>query len=175
MRRVLPLLVLASCNRYAMFNVTGFQQESFSPKADILFVIDNSDSMQEEASGLATSFAAFIATLGQEQADFPTDGLSDAVTFYAASTDGKGDFVNYQLGIVTTDGGDEGVLAGTIPSQPRSGVLTRFDAEIDKGFSQNLLCDSTCFLQTPPNDLSFDCGDPLGNDVSVQWLDCECG
>ncbi len=167
MLRALPLLLLCSCNRYDMFAVAGFVQESFSPKADILFVIDNSESMQEEAEALATSFSTFIADLGREQADFPTDGLSDAVRFYANSTDGKSDFVNYQLAIVTTDGSTEGQLRG-------AGRLTRFDDAIDRSFARSLLCDATCFLVDPPNDPTHQCGDPLGADVSIQWLDCEC-
>lgn len=167
LRRLFPVLALVSCNSYDMFAVSGFQQESFSPKADILFVIDNSESMQEEASALATSFAAFIADLGAEQADFPTDGLSDAVSFYAASTDSDGEFVNYQLGIITTDGIQEGEFAGT-------GRLTRFDDAIDMSFARNLLCDATCFIDTPANG-NVTCGDPLGDEVTLQWLECECG
>lgn len=166
MRRALPLLLLISCNRYDMFAVSGFTQESFSPKADILFVIDNSDSMQEEASALATSFADFIGTLGDDEQDYPTDGLSDAVTFYAASTDSKGGFVNYQLAIVTTDGATEGEYSG-------DAHLTRFDDDIDQTFARNLLCESTCFIDDPGN-AAIECGDPLGDEVSVQWLQCEC-
>ena len=93
-------LVLGSCGP-PLFAVTGFTQESFSPRADILFVVDNSESMQEEASGLATSFAAFVETLGVDESDFPTDDLSDAVSFYAASTDSGGAFINYQLAVIT--------------------------------------------------------------------------
>lgn len=167
MMRFLPVLFLVSCNSYDLFNVSGFRQESFSPKADILFVIDNSDSMQEEASALATSFAQFVGALGEDQADFPTDGLSDAVNFYSASTDSGGEFVNYQLAIVTTDGDDEGEFQGT-------GRLTRFDDGVDQTFASNLLCDATCFRDTPANG-NVDCGDPLGNEVTLQWLQCECG
>lgn len=165
MLRALPILLLASCNSYDMFALSGFTQESFSPKADILFVIDNSDSMQEEASALATSFASFIGTLGEEQADFPTSGLSDAVSFYSASVDGRSGFVNYQLAIVTTD--DEGHYAG-------DAFLDRFQPDISQDFARNLLCEATCFIDSPGS-APVSCGDPLGDEVSVQWLDCECG
>jgi hypothetical protein len=167
MIRMLPVLALVSCNSYDLFNVSGFRQEAFSPKADILFVVDNSDSMQEEVSALATSFARFVATLGEDQADFPTEDLSDAVSFYAASVDSDGDFVNYQLAIVTTDGDEAGRFQGT-------GRLTRFDDAVDQTFASNLLCNATCFRETPANG-NVDCGDPLGDDVTLQWLECECG
>ena len=174
MPRILPLLsalaVLHGCNRYELFAFTGYEQESFSARADILFVIDNSDSMQEETEGLATSFAAFIERLSQEAQDFPTEDLSDAVDFYAnLAASEKGSVVNYQLGVVTTDvTNDRGRLTG-------SGIVTRFDPDVKNSFAANVLCDATCFANDPPPAGNADRCDDLGDRVTQAWLNCQCG
>ena len=54
------LWLFLSCNRYEFFNVAGYEQATFSNDADILFVIDNSCSMWQEASALGTNFNVFI-------------------------------------------------------------------------------------------------------------------
>jgi len=159
---------LTSCNQYDLFSVTGFEQEAFSAKADILFVIDNSDSMQEETEALATSFTNFINLLSAEQAGFPTENLSDAVSYYAQFSGKKGSYVNYQLAVTTTDPSENGpVFSG-------SGAVTRFDDDVGNSFAKNLLCDSTCFVDSPPAGNGRSCGDPLGDRVTQKWLDCEC-
>ncbi|MEZ4316497.1 MAG: hypothetical protein R3F61_03300 [Myxococcota bacterium] len=169
MKPVLPLLAafaLAGCNQYDLFQFTGFEQEQFSTKADILFVVDNSDSMQEEAESLATSFAGFVGQLASQQQDFPTEDLSDAVTNYAAFTGDPNSFVNYQLAVTTTDvDAGPGVLYG-------AGRITRLDDDVPGEFARSVLCEATCFADPPPG--GGQCGDPLGNTVTSTWLDCEC-
>jgi len=169
MKRLLPALAplfLAGCNQYDLFQFVGFQQEQFSTKADILFVVDNSDSMQEESEALATSFAGFVADLATQQADFPTEDLSDAVDNYAAFTGDPNSFINYQLGVTSTDvDAGPGVLYG-------SGRITRLDDDVPNSFARNVLCEATCFSEAPP--AGGQCGDPLGNNVTSTWLDCEC-
>ncbi|MCB9678839.1 MAG: hypothetical protein H6737_27300 [Alphaproteobacteria bacterium] len=169
MKRLLPVvlpLFLGSCNQYDLFQFTGFEQEKFSTKADILFVVDNSDSMQEEAEALATSFAAFVNDLAAEQQDFPTEDLSDAVSIYASYVGDPDNFVNYQLGVTTTDvDAGPGVLYG-------AGKITRLDDDVPNAFATSVLCEATCFADPPPAGGS--CGDPLGANVTSTWLDCEC-
>ena len=41
----MPLSAVTGCNQYEPFRITGFEQENFNNNADIVFVIDNSDSM----------------------------------------------------------------------------------------------------------------------------------
>ena len=59
---LLPL-TLVGCNRYEMFRLAGYEQASFSNDADLVFIIDNSPSMEEEATALAQNFGVFIDTL----------------------------------------------------------------------------------------------------------------
>lgn len=171
MKRILTVFAVAAalsgCNQYRLFQFTGFEQETFSAKADILFVVDNSDSMQEEATSLATSFAGFVGQLSEETDAFPTETLADAVQFYAASTAAEGGFVNYQLGVTTTDvDAGPGELYG-------SGLISRFEDDPSRAFAKNVLCEATCFNEAPPGG-NVTCGDPLGNNVTSTWLDCEC-
>ncbi len=164
---VLSAAFTTSCNRYDLFQSAGFAQERFSTKADILFVVDNSDSMQQEAESLATSFAAFVGELAAQQADLPTEDLSDAVDNYAAFKGDPDTLINFQLGVTTTDANAaRGELTG-------SGVISRFDDDVPNRFARNVLCESTCFAEDPPAG-NADCGDPLGNNVTSTWLNCEC-
>ena len=59
---------LSACNQYEMFLVTGDEQVSFSGKVDVLFVIDNSSSVTEEASALLKNFDTFIDNLAGDSA-----------------------------------------------------------------------------------------------------------
>ena len=45
--------MLAGCNQYDIFLLSGYEQSTFSNDADIVFVIDNSSSMTDEAEALA--------------------------------------------------------------------------------------------------------------------------
>ena len=53
----------SGCNRYEMFNVAGYEQAAFSNEADVVFLIDNSSSMTDEAADLALNFNVFIDKL----------------------------------------------------------------------------------------------------------------
>ena len=50
-------------SKVEFFHLAGYEQESFSNDADILFVIDNSSSMKEEAQSLGNNFNVFINLL----------------------------------------------------------------------------------------------------------------
>lgn len=179
---LLPL-GLAGCNRYAMFAVAGYQQVAYSNRADIIFVADNSASMQAEAEALAQNFNVFITKLTSPQGAEPTtDNLSDAVDNYITYTQERGRFVDYQIGITTTsvdpsqgaspdvDPGEQGTLLG----DPK--VIKKSDAHVADEFRKNLLCYATNFNPNEvPTDPSYQCGDDPGDQITQQYLDCLCG
>jgi hypothetical protein len=175
MRPLLTILAavigISGCNQYELFRLAGYQQENFSNKADLLFIIDNSDSMMEEAASLATNFDKFITQL-TENDQGEAEGLNDAVSDYIRFVRDRSAFVNYQLAITTTDvEATYGALYGSPP------VLTKGESGIEDDFIANLLCDATCFGEDVviDSDPAHDCGDELGDNVSRQYLDCACG
>jgi hypothetical protein len=180
---MLALLLLAGCNSYEMFRVTGFEQANFTNDADILFVIDNSGSMQEEAEALARNFDGFISKLTSAEGSNPnTATLSDAVGNYIQEHKGDSLFIDYQLGITTTaviytggessgavDPGEGGLLIGP--------VITRGQEDAGGAFTKQLLCEATCWSSaTMPSDPSVtECADGVPETISVEYLDCLCG
>jgi hypothetical protein len=174
MKRLRPALLLAlailpACNRYDLFRVGGFEQSTFSNKADILFIVDNSDSMIDEATGLANSFGAFVADLQSTEASRSYDGLADAVENYQSYVQNRGSFVDYQFGITTTDIADtNGALVGDVP------LVVKGSPTLAEDFEANLLCNATCFSSESDVDtataarLDDLCG-------TGQWLDQNCG
>lgn len=126
------------CNRYATFVVAGSQQQSFTNDADILFVIDNSASMTDEAAALAENIQVFIQQFASE--DPPKDPtLTDDVDRYLRYVLDRTANLDYRIGITTTDvGADRGFLLGDDP------VLTRTSGNVPRKFSRNLLCDAAC-------------------------------
>ncbi len=167
----LAALLLAGCHG-ELFRVSGYAQESFSNKADILFVVDNSSSMEDEATAMALNFNTFIGRLTDPtQGQAGSDSLADAVDNYIAYVQARGKFLNYQLAITTTDaGGSWGALYGAPP------VLAKGDADVADGFSENLLCTATCFNSSgpPAADPDWECGDEV-NEITRNYLDCICG
>lgn len=148
MRRTLLALTavssLTACNAYDYFRLTGYQQESFTNKADVLFVIDNSGTMVEEAEGLATNFASFIETFADENPPTSKPTLADEVGRFLEYIDDRTANVNYHLGITTTEVyADVGRLTGRNP------VLTKTDENVPKKFVENLVCDAACVPTTP--------------------------
>ena len=86
-----------------VFHLAGYEQESFSNDADILFVIDNSSSMKEEAQSLGNNFNVFINLFASnEGATESTRSLSDAVDNFTSYVNDRGRFIDYNLGITTT-------------------------------------------------------------------------
>lgn len=165
-RRARPLLLAGAlallagtggCNRYDNFRLTGFIQESFSNKADIVFVIDNSPSMTGEATSLASNFAQFIEAFTEGEAELPEnpDLADDVDRFldYVLSPTGN---VNYSIGVTTTEPSKVwGQLLGSpIALQPTD------DAVVPK-FTDNLLCNAVCY-GGESGDASVSCstGDP---------------
>lgn len=109
-----PLVgVVAGCSDYAVQDVR--EQEVFTQPgeiraADILFVVDNSASMDEEEALLAENFSAFVDVLTQTYAD-------------------------YQIGIVTTDVEtvDAGVLREGILTATTDDIAGAFERAVGVG------------------------------------------
>jgi len=165
----LPLL-LTSCNRYDLFRVGGYEQDNFSNKADILFVIDNSDSMLEEAESLALNFSKFIENLQIDEEGRSYESLGDAVDNYVGFVQERSGFIDFQFGVTTTDVAEQrGELLGP--------VVSRDTEDIAGTFVEALVCGATCFDPSLalPVDNNHECGDPPGAFLSEDFLNCECG
>ncbi|MFH1467292.1 MAG: hypothetical protein ABIO70_23110 [Pseudomonadota bacterium] len=193
---VLSAVLISGCNRYEYFSLAGYEQASFQNEADILFIVDNSASMYDEASSLGLNFNAFVQRLvdPQEGTGVSTEGLGDAVDNYVLYTTQRGRFIDYQLSITTTSAdprddadGDGDVIeageVGTLTSVPA--VINEEDTEdVAAAFTESILCDTTCWpgectgSQTDnciPYDPYYECGDDPGGQVSWDYLDCICG
>ena len=177
---IAALLAGAGCNRYAFFDVAGYEQASFNDQADILFVIDNSPSMAEETAALALNFNAFIESL-TTRSDASTDGLPDAVSNYVTYVQDRGHFLDYHLAVTTTsaewenagptDGLDPGE-AGTLVGEP----IAKGDGNVADAFLEQALCEAANWeTYDVPSDPSYECGDDPGDTVSQEYLDCICG
>jgi len=173
---------VSGCNRYAMFNQAGYEQASFSNNADILFVVDNSSSMSQEAGALGLSMDAFIERLtSTDGAVAVTETLTDAVGNYITYTQERGKFLDYQIGITTTtpddnagDGMDPGE-GGRLVSAP----IVKDDPDVAAAFRTTMLCDTTFWPSDTPRSNSgaiTECdGPPESGEISQEYLDCVCG
>ncbi len=188
MSLLLPFTLLAGCNSYELFRVTGFEQATFNNNADILFVIDSSGSMKEEASALALNFEVFLAQLtSAEGSDVPRETLGDAVDNYVRESTENGSIIDYQLAITTTsanyatgptadvDDGESGTLTGASP------VVSRGDPDVATAFRTNLVCDTVYWkesdLSTDPGYVADDDGScplPEGDEIPREYLECLC-
>ncbi len=167
-------LGLVSCNYYDVFLVSGYEQSSFSNDADVIFIIDNSPSMTDEAEALALNFSAFLDYLVSPEGGTPTtDGLTDAVDNYMSYVSNRGHLLDYQLAITTTnivvDGaaGAKGSLVGEI--------LKKGDPDLKAKFTEQLLCEATAWDPADvPSDPEYD-PDAEIEQVTEQYLDDICG
>jgi hypothetical protein len=175
-----------SCNRYEFFRVAGYEQVSFSNKAEIIFVIDSSASMRDEAADLVANFDVFIQTLASaEGAEPATDTLSDAVDNYITYTSERGRLMDYRIGITTTSadfGPDIGFEPGIEPGEAGTllgNVLKKGEEDIIHQFRRDLACRAACWDGSKlPSDSSYT--GTTGNcplpDIGVtrEYLDCLC-
>lgn len=169
---LLPLVTSVGCNDYEMFRLAGYEQASFSNDADILFVVDNSLSMTDEATTLAMNIEVFIDQLtNPEETGITTNGLKDAAGNYIEYVQNRGKFVDYNLAITSTDAAvDYGRLFGDIP------IIEKGMPDEATAFSANVLCTATCFdASDVASDPAYQCGDPVGEFVSFEYLNCLCG
>lgn len=118
----------------------------------ILLVVDNSDSMQDEAAALALADLPAALAGKAWRLDVTTTSVQSA------------DAGQPQPG----DGGTS-VLGGV--------ALTSDDAHPSAGFQQAILCQATCFSANDvPSDPTYVCDPSAAPDlVSAEYLDCVCG
>jgi hypothetical protein len=163
-------LWLGGCNRYSLLQIYDSQTQG-NDRADVLFVIDNSESMGDEAVALAESFGHFVQTLVARQGS-PEGGLVDVVDQYTAWVSEPGAFVNFQLAITTIDAADSG---GELLGDPA--VLSSEDPELEDLFLQRLLCEAACFEEREqvPSEPGYSCEQGFTGAVSQEYLDCVCG
>jgi len=163
--------MLSGCNRYDLFVVQVGAQGGLSNKADVLFIVDDSDSMVEESVSMAENFAGFVARLAARDTNRPTDGLADAAEAYIGRIQDPAAYVDLQLGLTTTD---TLVRRGALLGEP----LGSDEGSADQ-FVELLLCEATCFAdrRVAPDDDGYTCDadDPDVSTVSRQSLDCLCG
>lgn len=183
--RALALLALATglggCNGYEWFALAGYEQASFQNEADVVFIIDNSPSMMQEASALGTNFDIFIAQLADPNAGGQvTETLSDAVDNYISYTSNRASVLDYQLGITTTTvAPSEGLSTSLEPGEAGTlvgDVLSRGDSGVYEDFLDTLLCDTANWDETQLSQDNWDCdqeGTP--DEISEDFLDCICG
>lgn len=118
---------------------------------DLLFVVDNSDSMSEEAEELA----------------FALDNLETLLA--GAGVDG------WQAGILTTSVYyDDGATPDIDPGEAGTLVGGAMVESIDD-LRLELLCGAICWDWNMPSDPDYVCGDPFGGTISEEFLDCACG
>jgi len=164
------LVAFSGCkNSYDLFRVAGYQQESFQNSADVLFVIDNSESMLLETQSLVENFGLFIQDIAaREEAQGGTNGLSDAVDSYVAFAQDRASFVDFQFAVTTTDpSGDKGEALG-------SGVVGTSDPDLVESFIDSVLCEAACMEGAVLPSEDYKCGDAF-NEVSEEYVECACG
>lgn len=109
----MSLLLLVACSDYGVESVRRFElfeQPGESVSADVLFVIDNSASMEEEQQRLGENFESFVGVLAETSADF-------------------------QIGVVTTDtsGESAGYLTGPLLTPETPDLEAAFAAAVTVG------------------------------------------
>ncbi len=155
---LLPLVLLAACNRYDDFVRAGYVQDSFTNKADLLFVVDNSPSMTDEADALAVNFESFIGEFAEAAPPTERPTLADEVGRYLEGITNRGGSVNFQIGITTTESwADIGALLGRNP------VLSKVDQNVPRKFVENLMCEAACVA----DDISVDVECPGGGSPGI--------
>jgi hypothetical protein len=169
---VIPWFVAAlACNSYELFRVQDAR--TVRPNAvDVLFVIDNSDSMAEESVALAENFGAFVTRLAAADLGPGGLGLPDAVDDYVAYSSDPAAYVDFQLAITTIDAQQ---TTGALVGDPA--ILRKGDPGLVTSFVRNLMCEATCFdersaVESIPG---FVCGGAWDGRVGQEFLDCLCG
>jgi len=106
---------LASCGNKVILEDLTYNDDFIVPSLDILFVIDNSNSMREPAAG------------GKSKLEH----VRDTVKYFVSSYVGNDDNINYNIGITTIEG--EGKLVGDVITSdlPVSTVKAKLEAAIN--------------------------------------------
>ena len=121
---VLVGLAQMSCHYHDFLSQEIYEQASYSNKIDVLFIVDNSDSMREEQEALSDNFHEFSQNLNsaaEQERAFPHETLYHAVSNYLFYINNLGRYLNFHLGLTTTDmsdDGDRGHLLDPFPDDP---------------------------------------------------------
>jgi hypothetical protein len=99
---------LGSChnNPYDLLVHDRFEQADFDGSVDILWVVDNSSSMTEIHAEIQVNFGAFINNFGNIEGglgELDYNNVTDAVTSWAEFQNNKEAFLDFQMGVTTTD------------------------------------------------------------------------
>ncbi len=96
-----------SCNPYDLLMHDRFEQSNFDSDVDILWVVDNSDSMLPIQAEIQANFGSFIEAFAnvdsEEGQEISYDTIADAVTAWAEFQTNQERFLNYNMGVITTD------------------------------------------------------------------------
>ncbi|MEE2751052.1 MAG: hypothetical protein VX519_06460 [Myxococcota bacterium] len=130
------------------------EPESRTNLQTVLFVMDNSASMTDEAGALGLNFTRFVEGLSAHE------GL------------------DYQLAITTPD--IQGA-AGALVFTDGVDIIQKPDDNVANQFNKSLLCNTACWdvsHNSMPSDPEYECNaeDPtIPEAVSFEYLDCVCG
>lgn len=167
-------LALFGCNQYDLFLIQD-GRDGLGNDVDVLFILDNSESMRDESVALAENFVRFVQTVASYESsldDIGYDGVEDAVSAYIEQAQFAGGFVDLQIAVTTIGAAESrGGLYGDPP------ILSGGDPQVVDKFVHTVLCDATCFVDRGdvPTDPDHRCADGFTGAVSQQYLDCECG
>mgnify|MGYP001296445914 CR=1 FL=1 len=103
----LTLALLGSCNSYDLLVHDRFEQADFNSEVDILWVVDSSNSMASAQAEVQANFGDFIAefaNLDSEQGqELAYNSVTDATVAFAEYLQNQERFLNYHMGVTTTD------------------------------------------------------------------------
>ncbi len=124
-----------SCGQHEYLSQEVYEQASYSNEIDVLFIVDNSESMREEQEALSENFHEFIQNLNsaaEQEQTFPHQTLLHAVSNYLFYINNMGRYLDFHLGVTTTDmsnDGDRGRLLEPFPEDPSAPVYISTDTE----------------------------------------------
>jgi hypothetical protein len=98
---------LGSCNSYDLLVHDRFEQADFNSEVDILWVIDDSNSMASAQEAVRANFADFIAEFANldstEGEALAYGSVTEATVAFAEYLQNQERFLNYHMGVTTTD------------------------------------------------------------------------
>lgn len=124
----------------------------------------------------ATAHTAAPAATGDTAA--PTSAGSPTVVLVLTPSDAMADVAtSLAVGIDTVLAAAGGPVAVTTTDLARAGALAGPATTDREALAAQVLCHATCFRADleVASDPGHACGDPLGSEVTVEWLDCACG
>ena len=159
-------LVLSSCG--ILEKSDDDEEEASDPvKVDILLVLDNSDSMSDEAAGVMMNIHHLVTDGGSG----PSFGSVEGIDYRVAVTTTSAVFPEAHGFTNGVDPGESGTFAGT--------VVTPDTSSGARALNQNVACWATCWhayeMESNPNytGTSSDCPMPDGG-ATIQYVDCLC-